>query len=247
MVSFKHTKTSLKSDGADATQVLPSDWNAEHTVTVNAGKVVGRDTSAAGAIQELSLAFDPSGNADFNIGTGGLGVPTGTTGQRLGAARNGVLRYNTTLGLFEGMIAAVWTSILSSVSPAITGTASLVNATLSGLLMLVGLGETAAAATFVGGTLTMDLATGTVFTYTRTAAITAIAFANAPAGIGTATLILKNGDGASHADTLTSCQWAGNSPPTLSAVLNNEDVIGFVIRPGVTKPYAFVGGLGFVG
>jgi hypothetical protein len=247
-LSLTHTKVSGKSDGGDATLVQPSDWNDEHDLTLAAGKIMGRDTSGAGAVQELPLSFDASGNADFTAAQGGLGVPTGTTGQRLGGARNGVFRYNTTLGTFEGMIAGVWTAVLGAVSPAITGTASLVNATLSGLLQIVGLSETVVAADLTDSVLTMDLSLGTNFTITRTSAITSIVFSNKPAGkVASATLWVKSGDGVAHADDLSSCQWAGNSPPTLGSVVNNEDVIGFIIRPSVTKPYAFLGGLGFGG
>lgn len=66
-ISLKHTFTSAKSDGADSTLVQPSNWNAEHTMTAAAGKVIGRDTSGAGAIQELPIAVDTSGKV--GIGT----------------------------------------------------------------------------------------------------------------------------------------------------------------------------------
>jgi hypothetical protein len=48
-------------------QVQPSDWNAQHTLTLAAGKLLGRDTSGAGAVQELPIAVDTSGNV--GIGT----------------------------------------------------------------------------------------------------------------------------------------------------------------------------------
>ena len=61
-LSLKHTFTSAKADGTDSTLVQPSAWNAEHTITLAAGKVLGRDSSGAGAAQELPLSFDTSGN-----------------------------------------------------------------------------------------------------------------------------------------------------------------------------------------
>lgn len=65
-VSLKHTKTSAKADGGDTSLVQPSDWNAEHTLTLAAGKVLGRDTSGAGAVQELPIAIDTAGNIGLN-------------------------------------------------------------------------------------------------------------------------------------------------------------------------------------
>lgn len=53
-ISVKHAFTSAKSDGADATQVQPSNWNAEHNITLAADKLLGRDSSGAGAVQEIS-------------------------------------------------------------------------------------------------------------------------------------------------------------------------------------------------
>ena len=66
-ISLKHSFTSAKSDGSDATLVQPSSWNAEHTITAAAGKVLGRDTSGSGAVQELPIAVTSSGNV--GIGT----------------------------------------------------------------------------------------------------------------------------------------------------------------------------------
>lgn len=72
-ISLKHTFQSAKSDGADTTLVQPSNWNAEHIITAAAGKVLGRDTSGAGAVQELPIAVNSSGNV--GIGTSSPGAP----------------------------------------------------------------------------------------------------------------------------------------------------------------------------
>ena len=79
-VSLKHTFQSAKPDSSDTTLIQPSNWNAEHTLTAAAGKVLGRDTSGAGVVQELPISVDPSGNVAFN---GSLGVGTLTPGQKL--------------------------------------------------------------------------------------------------------------------------------------------------------------------
>lgn len=52
--SAKHAFHSAKTDGGDATKVQPSNWNAEHTITLAADRILGRDSSGAGAVQELT-------------------------------------------------------------------------------------------------------------------------------------------------------------------------------------------------
>jgi len=66
-VSLKHTFQSVKTDSVDPTLVQPSNWNQEHILTAAAGKVLGRDTSGAGEVQELPIAVTATG--DVGIGT----------------------------------------------------------------------------------------------------------------------------------------------------------------------------------
>lgn len=54
-ISLKHTFVSAKADGTDPTQVQPSNWNAEHTITMATGKMLGRSTAGTGAVEEISL------------------------------------------------------------------------------------------------------------------------------------------------------------------------------------------------
>ena len=61
-VSLTHTFQSAKTDSLDATLVQPSNWNQEHVLTVASGKVLGRDTSGAGAVQELPISVTAAGN-----------------------------------------------------------------------------------------------------------------------------------------------------------------------------------------
>lgn len=53
-VSLKHAFTSGKSDGGDNTLVQPSNWNAEHTLTLANNTVLGRNAGTDGAAQELT-------------------------------------------------------------------------------------------------------------------------------------------------------------------------------------------------
>lgn len=50
-LSLKHAFNSLKGDGTDPTQVQPSNWNAEHTITVGANTLLG--AVGAGAVSEI--------------------------------------------------------------------------------------------------------------------------------------------------------------------------------------------------
>lgn len=82
-ISVKHTFQSAKPDGTDATLIQPSNWNEEHVMTAAAGKVIGRDTSGAGAVQELPIAVSPSGAVAvagvIESTSGGFKFPDGTT------------------------------------------------------------------------------------------------------------------------------------------------------------------------
>lgn len=109
-ISLKHTFTSPKADGVDSTLVQPSNWNAEHTITLAAGKVLGRDTSSAGAMQELPLAFDTAGNAALSA-TGSFKTAVGTTAERPGTPVTGMFRFNSSLTKFEGYNGTAWSPV----------------------------------------------------------------------------------------------------------------------------------------
>lgn len=64
MVSLKHKFSSAKADGTDATLLKPSNWNDEHNLTLAAAsRLLGRDASAAGAVQELAVVTNGGGDA----------------------------------------------------------------------------------------------------------------------------------------------------------------------------------------
>lgn len=52
-ISLKHLFQSAKGDGADPTQVQPSNWNAEHVLTLASAKLVGRSSPGSGAAEEI--------------------------------------------------------------------------------------------------------------------------------------------------------------------------------------------------
>jgi hypothetical protein len=102
-ISFKHAFTSAKIDGGDSTLIQPSNWNAEHVLTLASGKVLGRDSSGAGAAQELNISVDPTGQS--------MVPPSGDTASRPASPASGMFRYNTTLLKHEGYNGTSWGSI----------------------------------------------------------------------------------------------------------------------------------------
>ena len=54
-VSLKHAFTSPKADGGDTTLVQPSNWNAEHTLTMATDRLLGRTTAGTGVAEEISV------------------------------------------------------------------------------------------------------------------------------------------------------------------------------------------------
>jgi hypothetical protein len=59
-ISLKHAFTSAKADGPDSTQVQPSNWNAEHTLTMATSRLVGRTTAGNGAAEEIAVGANLS-------------------------------------------------------------------------------------------------------------------------------------------------------------------------------------------
>ena len=82
-ISLKHTFQSAKSDGADSSLVQPSNWNAEHTITVATGKLLGRTTAGTGAVEEISAGTGLTLSAGTlstvnNVSLSGTNTWTGT-------------------------------------------------------------------------------------------------------------------------------------------------------------------------
>ena len=74
-VSLKHAFTSPKTDGADATLVQPSNWNAEHTLELATNRLLGRTTAGTGVAEEISVAGGLTLSGGVLTATGGGGSP----------------------------------------------------------------------------------------------------------------------------------------------------------------------------
>lgn len=72
-ITIVHPFASAKSDGADATQVQPSNWNAQHTLTLATARLLGRKTAGTGQVEEI----DPTNSSDrTGVGLGALAAKT---------------------------------------------------------------------------------------------------------------------------------------------------------------------------
>lgn len=92
-VTIPNGKTALiYSDGTDIT------YQFDHAGSLD----------LTGALTGTTAAF--TGDGTFS-GTGQVKLPAGTTGQRSGSPANGMIRYNTSLGSFEGYAAGQWGGI----------------------------------------------------------------------------------------------------------------------------------------
>jgi hypothetical protein len=100
-VSLKHAFTSGIADSGDITLVQPSNWNAEHTLTLAQGNILGRLAAAGtGAATEIPLSFDASNNATFPAsivhaaGTTSIAPTRFVSGTNLTSATAGAVEYD---------------------------------------------------------------------------------------------------------------------------------------------------------
>ena len=83
-VSLTHAFQSAKPDGSDSSLVQPSNWNAEHTLTMATDKLLGRATASTGAAEEIGIgtALSLSGGTlnvtNVPVANGGTGLSTVT-------------------------------------------------------------------------------------------------------------------------------------------------------------------------
>jgi hypothetical protein len=95
----------------DTTAGLLKQRNAANSAWVTIGTL---GTANWGLATAASPTFTGTvtfvGSADFT-GTGYIDIPAGTTAQRPGSPSSGMIRFNTTLGQYEGYNGTTWSSI----------------------------------------------------------------------------------------------------------------------------------------
>lgn len=70
-VAAKHTFVSAKADGADATLVRPSNWNADHTVNLTGPALIGSSGTGAQTATEITLGTGLSFSGNVLNAAGG--------------------------------------------------------------------------------------------------------------------------------------------------------------------------------
>lgn len=85
-VSLKHAFTSAVADGGDTSLVQPSNWNAEHNLTMATARLLGRTTAGTGSAEEisagtaLSLSAGTLAVSTVPVANGGTGATTANAG-----------------------------------------------------------------------------------------------------------------------------------------------------------------------
>ena len=79
-ISIKHATTAVGTEAGDG-EIGKTEWNEAHTLTLETGKLLGRETSGAGAVEEIGLGNGLQFNAgDLEVDETALniGAPTGS-------------------------------------------------------------------------------------------------------------------------------------------------------------------------
>lgn len=156
-ISLKHTFQSAKSDGADSSLVQPSNWNAEHTITMGTGKLLGRTTASTGSVEEITAGTGLSlsaGTLTATVGAyPGAGIPN-STGSAWGTSY-------TTSG--SGTVVPLTTSPTLT-NTTLSGTTSLLASIITNAAEVATVSATAAT-----GTINYDVSTQAVLYYTTNA------------------------------------------------------------------------------
>lgn len=140
-VSLKHLFQSSIPDDPDTSLVRPSDWNAEHTLTLDSGKLLGRSSAGTGAAEEITVGSGLSLSGGTLSNSQSTTLTVGTTATSGGAA--GQIMFDTGSVLQESSN-LVWnntnggltvSSIANPAIPSLTinGASNYTGATLSGV------------------------------------------------------------------------------------------------------------------
>ena len=193
--------------------------NFTTTSNVSLGSIANLKITGGTASQYLQT--DGAGNLSFTTISGGSIISNGTSNVSIATSGGNV---TTSVGGTSNVI------IATSTGANINGYANIGN------LVLTKYNENVVAGGNVSGTLTPNVATGTIFNYTLTGSITINSLANAVAGSG-ATLILTQGGSGSY--LLTSTMKFLGGTKTLSTAVGAIDIMS-VFYDGTTY-YASLG------
>jgi hypothetical protein len=105
------------------------------------------------------------------------------------------------------------------------------------------LSEVSASATISGGALQLDLSAAGVFYVNLNSSITTFSFTNVQSVGSSACTLIFTADGTPRTVTWgDSILWPSATAPTLTSVVNKQDIFSFITLNGGTSWYGFVGG-----
>ena len=221
-ITVTHPFVSAIADGADATVVRPSNWNATHSLSGTVDVVNGGTGLSAGTSGGV-LAFTATGTiassaalaASALVIGGGAGVAPSTTTTATGAL--------TFLGTpTSANFAALLTDETGTGLNVFATSPTLTTPTISGYL------ESPVALGTVTGTATIAITAGTIITATLTAS-TPCTFTMPTATSGKSFVLqLTNSATGMTTATFTGVKWPGGTAPVITATASAVDIISFV-------------------
>jgi hypothetical protein len=112
------------------------------------------------------------------------------------------------------------------------GVSTFATSTFTGLVNLRVYNETVSNPAIAAGTLTLDLATATIFNVAINATVTSVTISNAntiaAGNQGTGFIVIANGTGTSYAIAWpNSIRWPGNTAPTITSTAGKRDILTF--------------------
>ena len=220
-ITVTHPFVSAIADGADATVVRPSNWNATHSLSGTVDVVNGGTGLSAGTSGGV-LAFTATGTiassaalaASALVIGGGAGVAPSTTTTATGAL--------TFLGTpTSANFAALLTDETGTGLNVFATAPTLSNPTITAYL------ETAPAIANSSTAVTLALASGTVLSYTLTGNCT-FTMPTATSGTSFIVRLIQDATGGRTA-VFTGVKWPGGTVPTITTTASTGvDIISFV-------------------
>ncbi len=181
----------ITSDKIAAGAVTASDIAAGAAVptqTGNAGKYLKTDGTTS-SWETVPVPTPTAVSDQDNTSTGYLDLPSGTTAQRPGTPTQGMIRYNTTLGLAEQYTALGWQSIDSP--PVVTSFSGTINTDTNSTITVTGSNFRSGAIVYIEGAAVSNTSRSLTTTYISSTQLTAATNAGSVNYIGGAAYDIK--------------------------------------------------------
>jgi len=158
-VSLKHLFQSSIPDDPDTSIVRPSDWNAEHTLTLDTGKLLGRSSAGTGAAEEITVGTGLSLSGGTLSNSQSTTLTVGTTATSGGAA--GQIMFDTGSVLQESSN-LVWNNTNGGLTVSSIANPTIPSLTINGASNYTGTTLSGVSITGTGGQFSCDSTTLTV-------------------------------------------------------------------------------------